>query len=153
MDEARRGDAGGVAPDLSEVNEAWPALLPPLGGWRGRLARLLAGWLAPQFEAQRRFNAAQVRLDNALARSVDERCAALERARAALGTDLVRRLDDVDERHRLLERELVRHVRDLVTRIDVVLSDSNRDRQALRSGLEDVRARLASLEQALGREA
>lgn len=145
-------DAAPAAPDATAVNTAWRAEGALPGGWRGRLARLLARLLAPRLEAQRRFNAAQVQLDNELLRHVAERFAAAERRQARSFSELVRRQDEIDERHRQLEGELLRHVRDLVTRIDVVLVEANRERLALTFALEETRTRLAKLEQGLRRE-
>ena len=139
-------------PDAAPVNQAWPAEPARGRGARGALERLLGALLAPRFAAQREFNARQVRLDNELLRHLDERLAASHRHYDGLLGALGRRLDEADERHRLLERELVSHVQDLVRRIDVVLLEANRDRQALAHVLEDARARLARLEQALRRE-
>lgn len=133
-----------AAPDATAVNSAWRAEAePPAAGWLPRLVgRLLQG----RFEAQRAFNAHQVRLDNELLRYVDERFAATQR-------HYDRRIDEVDERHVLLEKELVAHVQDLVRRIDVVLLESSRGRGGLELALADVRARLARLEEALRRRA
>ncbi len=83
---------------------------------------------------------------------LDARLAATHRHYDRLLTEQGRRLDDVDERHRQLERELVAHVHDLVARIDLVLVEANREKLALAFALEEARARLARLEQALRRE-
>ena len=115
------------------------------------MSRLLARFLAPQLEAQRAFNADQVRLDNALLRHVEERFAAhpppLRRGSwAAPG----RRLDEVDERHAQLAQELVAHVHDLARRIDLVLARGRpRPRRRSSSRSQDLRARVARLEDAL----
>jgi hypothetical protein len=113
------------------------------------VSRLLARFLAPQFEAQRAFNADQVRLDNALLRHLDERLAAshahYDRVLGALG----QRLDEVDERHRQLSQELVAHVHDLARRIDLVLTESERGGPARELLIKDLQARVARLESAL----
>ena len=62
-----------------------------------------------------------------------------------------KRQDEADERHRRLEQELLLHVRDLVQRIDLVLVESNRDRHSHAHALDELRARLQQLEQALAR--
>lgn len=139
-------------PDAAPVNEAWQAEPVPGRGLRGVLERLLLRALGPRFAAQREFNARQVRLDNELVAHLDARLADTHAHYDALLGGVGRRLEDADTRHRGLERELVRHVQDLVLRIDVVLLESNRDRQALAGALEEVRARLARLEQSLRRE-
>ncbi len=152
-DPAKTADASVAAtPDATAVNASWRAEPPATAGWRGLAARWLTRLLAPRLEAQRRFNAAQVQLDNQLLRYLDERMAIVQRHDDRLVSELVRRQDEIDERHRQLEHELVRHVQDLVTRIDVVLAESSRDRLALVHGLEEARARLARLEQGLRRE-
>jgi hypothetical protein len=138
-------------PDTAPVNEAWAAEPSLRRGVRGAAERLLSRLLAQRFAAQREFNARQVRLDNDTLRYLEERLAATHRHYDGLLGSFGRRLDEADERHRLLERELVGHVQDLVRRIDLVLVESNRDRLALARALEDARARLAKLEQALRR--
>jgi len=138
-----RGEEPTLAPpDAAAVNSAWRAEAPR-AGW---LPRLIGRLLHGRFEAQRAFNAHQVRLDNELLRYVDERFAATHR-------HYDRRIDEVDERHVLLEQELVTHVQDLVHRIDLVLTESGRGRGGLELALKDVRARLARLEEALRRRA
>ena len=113
------------------------------------MSRLLARFLAPQLEAQRAFNADQVRLDNALLRHVEERNAASHRHYDRLLGALGKRLDEVDERHAQLSRELVAHVHDLARRIDLVLAEAERGRPALEHALQDLRARVARIEDAL----
>lgn len=140
-------------PDAVEVNAGWPAEPRPRSGWRGWAERRLLRLLGPQLSAQRAFNAAQVRLDNALLKHLAERFEATHRHYDALLGDVGRRQEEADERHRLLEQELLRHVQDLVQRVDLVLVEANRDKHALRQGLEDLRSRLQRLEQALGRRA
>jgi hypothetical protein len=139
-------------PDTAAVGAAAPAEAPPRRGPLRRLAALVERLLAPSLEAQRRFNAAQTRLDGELVEYLHARLASTHRHYDRLLTEQGRRLDDVDERHRQLERELVAHVHDLVARIDLVLSEANREKLALAFALEQTRARLAELEQALRRE-
>jgi len=138
-------------PDAAAVNAAWAteATLPP--GLRGWLYRLLARLMRPGLEAQRTFNARQVQLDNDLLRFVGERAAATHRHYDRILGELGRRLDEADERHAILEKELVNHVHDLVHRIDLVLGESGRGRLGLELALEDLRARLGRLEEALRR--
>lgn len=147
--EAERPAGPPPPPDPAPVNEAWRA--EPASA-RGVLGLLLGRLLASRFDAQREFNARQVRLDNELLRYQEERLSATHRHYDGLLGALGRRLDEADQRHRLLERELVDHVQDLVRRIDLVLVEANRDRQTLVRALEDARARLARLEQALLRQ-
>lgn len=142
-----------AAPDATAVNATWPAEPGPargLGGWLRRgLERVLGG----RFDAQREWNAHQVRLDNELLRYVDARFAATHRHYDRVLGREGRRLEEIDARHTLLEKELAGHVRDLVRRIDVVLAESTRGRAALEFALGDLRARLGRLEEALRRRA
>lgn len=150
-DNTRERQTVGDAPDTTEVNAAWAAEAVPPRGLTGALYRLLDRLLQPRFEAQRTFNAHQVRLDNALLRHLEERSAATHRHYDRLLGDLGRRLDEADERHASLERELVTHVRDLVRRVDLVLAESSRGRLGLEYELEEVRERLTHLEASLRR--
>ena len=118
-------------PDPGPVNASWPASAAPGRGLGGLVSRLLARFLAPQLEAQRAFNADQVRLDNALLGYLEERLAATHRHYDGILGDTGRRLDEIDERHALLAQELVAHVHDLARRIDLVLGESDRGRPAL----------------------
>jgi DNA-binding ferritin-like protein len=113
------------------------------------LGRLLTRLVGPQLEAQRAFNAEQVRLDNALLRHLDERFAATHAHYDGLLGGVGRRLDEVDERHAQLTRELVAHVHDLARRIDLVLAEADRGRPALEHALRELRERVARLEDAL----
>lgn len=140
------------APSAAAVNAAWPARPEPGGSLRRLLENLLERLLGRHLHAQRAFNAAQVRLDNELLAYLGERFAATHRHYDRLLAEQGRRQDEIDERHRLLERELLQQVQDLVTRIDLVLAETNRDKLALSFALEDARARLGRLEQALRRE-
>jgi hypothetical protein len=131
------------------VNASWPASAAPGRGPGGFLSRLLARFLTPQLEAQRTFNADQVRLDNALLLYLEERFAATHRHYDAILGGTGRRLDEVDERHLQLAQELVAHVHDLARRIDLVLAEADRGRPALEHAIRDLRARVAALEDAL----
>jgi hypothetical protein len=135
-------------PDAAAVNESWRAEAPAP---RGRVRRLLAQLLAPRFEAQRAFNARQVQLDNEILRYLEERFAATHRHYDRVLGQYGRHLGEADERHMILQEELVAHVQDLVRRIDLVLVESDRGRLALEFALEDLRARLARLEEGLRR--
>lgn len=146
-------EAAPLAPDATAVNSAWRAEPEPPRGLLGLLRRALERLLRGRFEAQRDWNAHQVRLDNDLLRYVDTRFAATHRHYDRVLGREGRRLDEIDARHVLLERELVAHVQDLVRRIDVVLAESGRGKASLQFGLDEVRARLARLEEALRRRA
>ena len=156
---ARREDAASPAepwpapPDATAVNEALPPEAAPRRGLFGLVERAAIRLLGGRFEAQRAWNAHQVRLDNELIRYVEERFAATHRHYDRLLGREGRRLDEVDERHVLLERELVTHAQDLARRIDVVLAESSRGRAGQELVLADLRARLARLEEALRRRA
>jgi hypothetical protein len=145
------GGALPAPPDGAAVNAAWPAPADGPGGARGLLYRLLDRLLAPRFAAQRDFNAKQVQLDNAVLAYLQLRFAAAhgnyDRVLGLLG----RRLDEIDERHRRLEAEVQAHVRDLARRIDLVLEESTRGGPARDGALEELRARLARLEESLAR--
>ena len=133
------------APDASAVNAGWRAT----GG--GRLGPLVERLLGGRLEAQRDWNAAQVRLDNEILRWVDARSAATHAHYDALLGALGRRLDEADERHRRLEEELVAHVREIRRRLELVAGDAGRGRAGLDLQLDDLRARLDALERALAR--
>ena len=115
----------------------------------GLLGRLLAWFGRPQLEAQRAFNADQVRVDNALLRYVEERFAATHKHYDRILGSTGQRQDEMDARHRLLERELVKHVQDLARRIDLALLEADRGRPALEQALADLRERVARIEEAL----
>ena len=140
-------------PDAAAVNETWPAEGAPRPGLLGLVYRVVGRLLGGRFEAQRAWNAHQVRLDNDLLRYVEARFSATHRHYDRLLGLQGRRLDEVDERHVLLERELVAHVQDLVRRIDIVLAESSRGRAGQELVFADLRARLARLEEALRRRA
>ncbi len=138
-------------PDAAAVNGAWRAEGPPSRGPGSLFRRLLERVLGPRLEAQRAFNARQVQLDNEMLRYVEERFAATHRHYDRILGLYGRHLGESDERHMILQEELVAHVQDLVRRIDLVLAESDRDRLALEFALEDLRARLARLEEGLRR--
>lgn len=140
-------------PDATAVNEAWRVEGPSRRGLLGLVQRFAFRLLGGPFEAQRAWNAHQVRLDNELLRYVEERLAATHRHYDRLLGLHGRRQDEIDERHVLLERELVAHVQDLARRIDLVLAESSRGRAGQELVLSDLRARLAQLEEALRRRA
>lgn len=146
-----RAEPAPPPPDATAVNEAWPAEGEPPRGLAGLVHRIAFRLLGRRFEAQRAWNAHQVRLDNELLGYVEERFAATHRHYDRLLGLQGRRLDEIDERHVLLERELVAHVQDLVRRIDLVLAESGRGRAGQELVLADLRARLARLEEALRR--
>jgi len=102
-----------------------------------------------QLEAQRAFNADQVRLDNALLKYLEDRLSATHRHYDRVLGRVGQRQDEADARHRLLERELVKHVHDLARRIDLVLAEADRGRPALEHALADLRERVARIEDAL----
>ena len=131
------------------MNASWAANAAPGRGLGGLLSRLLARLLAPQLEAQRAFNADQVRLDNALLHHLEQRFAATHRHYDEILGGAGRRLDEVDERHAQLAQELVAHVHDLARRIDLVLAEADRGRPALELVIKDLQARVARLEDAL----
>ena len=142
----RAADPLPAAPDLGPVNASWTTK-PPLG----LLGRLLAWIQGPQLEAQRAFNADQVRLDNALLKYLEDRLSATHRHYDRVLGRVGQRQDEADARHRLLERELVKHVHDLARRIDLVLAEADRGRPALEHALADLRERVARVEEALSR--
>jgi len=138
-----------VPPGAEAVNEAWTVEPERPRGLAGLLFRLLDRVLRPRFAAQRAFNARQVQLDNEVLRYLGERTAATHRHYDRVLGLYGRHLGEIDERHMVLQEELVAHVQDLVRRIDLALSESDRGRLSLEFALEDLRARLASLEEAL----
>lgn len=148
-DDNAAADALGAAPDAGPVNASWTATAAPGRGAGALLTRLLLRFLGPQLEAQRAFNADQVRLDNALLRHLEERLAATHRHYDRILGRTGQRLDEVDERHAQLAQELVAHVHDLARRIDLVLAEADRGRPALEFAVEELRAGVARLEEAL----
>jgi hypothetical protein len=144
-------EAAPSPPDAAAVNEAWRAEAPFTAGPRSLFRRFLERVLAPRLEAQRVFNARQVQLDNEILRYLEERFAATHRHYDRILGLYGRHLGEADERHMILQEELVAHVQDLVKRIDLVLAESDRGRLSLEFALEDLRARLARLEEGLRR--
>ena len=138
-------------PDAAAVNESWRAEAPARGGLASRIRRVLERILGPRFEAQRTFNARQVQLDNEILPYLEARFAATHRHYDRILGGYGRHLGEADERHMILQEELVAHVQDLVRRIDLVLAESDRGRLALEFALEDLRVRLARLEEGLRR--
>jgi hypothetical protein len=138
-------------PDAAEVNALWPAAPERAPrGLRGWLGDKLKGLLEPHLSAQRRFNASQVQLDNALLDYLDARLAATHRHYDAVLGGVGRHLGEVDERHMILQEELVAHVHDLVKRIDLVLAEGERGRVSALHALSEIRDRLKTLEERLG---
>ncbi|HSD27994.1 MAG TPA: hypothetical protein VLL75_11875, partial [Vicinamibacteria bacterium] len=138
-------------PDLAAVNESWQAVPSPGRGWRRLLDPLVRLVLGRHFASQAEWNARQVRLDNELLAWVEARFATTHRHYDAVLGQTGRHLGEVDERHMILQEELVAHVHDLVKRIDLVLGEAEKGRVGLEHALRDVRARLARLEERLGR--
>jgi len=134
-------------PDLSPVNESWPAGGPrPSSG----ISTLLDGSREKDREAQVKFNADQVQLDNALVSWTAAHFAATHTHYDAAIARMQKRMDDIDTRHRELERELVRHVHDMARRIDVVLGEGEKGRVSHEAALRSIRERLRALEEKLG---
>ncbi len=131
------------------MNALWRAEPPPRAGLAGRLARLLERLLGPRHQAQVAFNARQVQLDNELLAYVDARLAATHRHYDQVLGQMSRHLGEADERHLILQEELVAHVHDLVKRIDLVLAESEGGRLAHAHALQELRTRLARLEERL----
>ena len=138
-------------PDGAPVNAAWTAEPSAPAGAPGLVYRLLARLLSPRLAAQREFNARQVELDNQILAYLGARFAATHESYDLVLGALGRRLDEIDERHRRLEGELQAHVRDVVERVDLVLEEAGRGGLARDHALEELRARLARIEAALGR--
>ena len=138
-------------PDPSAVNAAWKTEPPPPRGFQRLLHRLLDQIFRPRFEAQQAFNARQVQLDNETLTYLSERFAATHRHYDHVLGLYGRHLDEIDERHNLLQAELVSHVHDLVKRIDLVLAEVERGRLSREAVIEDLRGRVARLEEALRR--
>jgi hypothetical protein len=131
-------------PDLKPVNESWLAGGPAEGG---ALSSLLDGSRKKSREAQVRFNADQVQLDNALVTWVAAHFEATHRHYDGVIGTMQKRMDDIDTRHRELERELIRHVHEMARRIDVVLGEGEKGRVSHESALRSIRERLRALEE------
>jgi hypothetical protein len=140
-------------PDPAAVNAAWRAEPPPSRGIRRLLHRLLERLLRPHFDAQQTFNARQVQLDNELVVYLGERLEATHRHYDHVLGLYGRHIDEIDERHIILQEELVSHVHDLVKRIDFVLAEAERGQLSREAVLEDLRRRIARLEETLKRRA
>jgi hypothetical protein len=141
------------------VNDSWR---PPQLGARGPVSRLrrLAAWLlAPQLDAQARFNADQVRLDNELLAYVAAHLRATHAHYDTLNGLATKRMNEIDTRHLELQERLLLHVRELLKRIDFVLETAERSRlsgetelRRLGPTLEALARRLEQLEERLGRQ-
>jgi hypothetical protein len=137
-------------PDNAALNAMWRILDAPRRSLRellGRFRRAEAGALARQQE----FNARQVQFDNELLAYVEARLDATHRHYDRVLGLHGDHMGEIDERHLILQEELVAHVHDLVKRIDLVLGQAERGRLGLESGLKDLRARVAGLEERLRR--
>ena len=132
-------------PDLQPVNESFRtnANRPS-----GSLRSLVDGSEKTR-EAQERFNADQVRLDNALVTWTAEHFADTHKHYDAVIGQMQKRMDEIDARHRGLERELVRHVHEMARRIDVVLGEGEKGRVSHEAALRSLRERLRALEEKL----
>jgi hypothetical protein len=138
-------------PDPQAVNAAWKAEPPPSRGLPRLIQRLFERTFRSRFEAQQAFNARQVQLDNETLRYLSERFAATHRHYDHVLGLYGRHIDEIDERHGMLQEELVAHVHDLVKRIDLVLAEVERGRLSREAAIEDLRGRVARLEEALQR--
>jgi hypothetical protein len=133
-------------PDNAELNRLWETA-PVASGFWGRVRRALTAFAG----RQQAFNSRQVQFDNDLLAYVDARADATHRHYDQVLGAYAKHMQEIDARHLILQEELVAHVHDLVKRVDLVLSASERGRLGLESGLKDVRARLARLEETLRR--
>jgi hypothetical protein len=133
-------------PDNAELNRLWETA-PAASGFWGRVRRALTAFAG----RQQAFNSRQVQFDNDLLAYVDARVDAAHRHYDQVLGAYAKHMQEIDARHLILQEELVAHVHDLVKRVDLVLAASERGRLGLESGLKDVRARLARLEEALRR--
>ncbi len=134
-------------PDLRPVNESCSAATPRS---TGGLAALVLGSREKNREAQAKFNANQVQLDNALVTWTAGHFAATHTHYDGVIALMQKRMDDIDTRHRELERELVRHVHEMARRVDVVLGEGEKGRVSHDAALRSIRERLRSLEEKLG---
>jgi hypothetical protein len=133
-------------PDNTDLNRLWETA-PAADGFWGRVRRALRAFAGQQ----QAFNSRQVQFDNDLLAYVDARLDRTHRHYDRVLGGYARHMQEIDERHLILQEELVAHVHDLVKRVDLVLAASERGRLGLESGLKDVRARLARLEETLRR--
>jgi hypothetical protein len=139
-------------PEGAEINTLWDlARVPAPGGWKGLLVRALRRLLAHTLDAQTRFNARQVQLDNELLAYIDARFDRTHRHYDAVLGLHGRHMEEIDQRHLILQEEVVAHVHDLVQRIDLVLAEAERGRLSLELALRELRQRLVQLEERLGR--
>ena len=125
------------------MNDSWPAGGKSSGG----LAAIVDSGRERSREAQVKFNADQVQLDNALVTWVAQHFVATHQHYDAALAAMQKRMDDIDLRHRELERELVRHVHDMARRIDVVLGEGEKGRVSHEATLRSLRERLRLLEE------
>lgn len=132
-------------PDLRTVNESFRTSADrPSGAFRS-----LVDGSEKTRQAQERFNADQVRLDNALVAWTADHFAATHKHYDAVIGRMQRRMDEIDLRHRELERELIRHVHEMARRIDVVLGEGEKGRVSHEAALRSLRERLRALEEKL----
>lgn len=134
-------------PDLRPVNESFSAATARS---TGRLASLVPGSREKNREAQAKFNANQVQLDNALVTWTAGHFAATHTHYDGVIALMQKRMDDIDTRHRELGSELVRHVHEMARRVDVVLGEGEKGRVSHEAALRSIRERLRSLEEKLG---
>lgn len=129
-------------PDPGPVNRSFGAEFEPSAGF-------LAAFVERRSEQSRaalvKFNADQVRFDNALLAWASEHLSNIHHQFGAMQT----RMDEIDARHRELERELIRHVHEMARRIDVVLGEGEKSRVSHESALRSIRERLGDLEEKL----
>ena len=138
-------------PDNSPLNTMWRILDTPRRSLGGLLGRLRGTGRAAALSRQQDFNARQVQFDNELLAYVEARLDATHRHYDRILGLHGDHMGEIDERHLILQEELVAHVHDLVKRIDLVLGEAERGRLGLESGLKDLRARVAGLEERLRR--
>jgi hypothetical protein len=136
-------------PDNSALNTMWRILDAPGRSFRGLLGRFRGGGADAALQRQQDFNARQVQFDNELLAYVEARLDATHRHYDRILGLHGDHMGEIDERHLILQEELVAHVHDLVKRIDLVLGRAERGRLGLESGLKDLRARVAGLEERL----
>jgi len=137
-------------PDATAVNTSWRAPEPGAGPL-ARLGALLERLLRPRLDAQQRFAADQVRLDNELLAYVCDHFAASHRHYDRILGAQALRMNEVDRRHLELQERLVVHVHELVRRVDLVLEASERSRLSAEADLRRLQARVEELERRLGR--
>jgi hypothetical protein len=136
-------------PDNSALNTMWRILDAPGRSLRGLLGRFRGSGADAALQRQQDFNARQVQFDNELLAYFEARLDATHRHYDRILGLHGDHMGEIDERHLILQEELVAHVHDLVKRIDLVLDRAERGRLGLESGLKDLRARVAGLEERL----